>query len=270
MALTLVLTSSETMSLRLRLLAEGEGSEARTVSNAADALAQAGAARLLVVDERPPGMRLEELLRQWRRRNDAASVLLLGSREAPSGVLTAAPGQWDEIRRALVQGLRNAPAPAGPDEQDEGGAFTAALGRASILVVDDSVTFREYLRGELAREGASVHCTGKADEALRMIEGGAFDCVMIDLVMPGLDGAVLCRRLAALRRERGLLFYIVVMSSREAEADLVRSLMAGADDFFGKSQNLSVLKAKLSAILRRKFMIDTLTGSIRNNRPLPE
>ncbi|MCR6630853.1 MAG: hypothetical protein NVV74_12845 [Magnetospirillum sp.] len=75
---------------------------------------------------------------------------------------------------------------------------------------------------------------------------------MIDLVMPGVDGAQLCSRAARLRRDHGQSFVLAVLSSRESSADLIRSLEAGADLFLGKSQDVSLIRVKLGALLRRR------------------
>lgn len=132
--------------------------------------------------------------------------------------------------------------------------MAAALGRGGILILDDSVTYREYLRLELEGAGARVTTTGRTADALAAVQSGAVDMLVLDLVMPGVDGLEICRKVAALRRERGHGPLLVVLSSRETPSDHMRSLQAGADIFLGKSQDMSLLRTRLGASLRLYFL----------------
>lgn len=246
----LVVTSSETLSLRLRSIVEGEGGCAVIPVDPGEIMAAATdkSMRLLLTDGRPPGLDAETLLAGWRSAAEGKPVVLIGVGASSEDVTVVAPGAW-EVVRIEVKRLLTPPT-------DEAAAFAGAFNQASIIIVDDSVTYREYLRNAFASEGADVRTTGNVTEVAALIEQHPPDCILIDLVMPGMGGANLCRQIAALRRRRALRFYIVVMSSREGETDLIHSLSAGADDFLGKSQNTTVIKGKLRALLRRKFMID--------------
>ncbi len=242
-----IFTREDTLALRLRLIAEGEGAATVACPTIADALSHAGdpGVGMLITDTSEA-----EHLAAWRRAGEIP-VLRVGEGAAPAeGVVDVPVGAWDQIKRQIARLLQPGV------RQDR--AFERALTGARVLIVDDSVTYREYLRGELQREGAVARGTGKVEEVPGLLVGDQYDCVIVDLVMPGLDGASLCRRLAELRRENHQNFYILVMSSRESEDDLIRSLTAGADDFVGKSQSAAVLKSKLRAILRRKFLIDEI------------
>lgn len=217
-----VAAGSETLVLRLRMMVEAEGAQVAVlgrdaITGAALVLAVpalAGAARGAV-----PGVPVIEL-------DDNADWEGLGRRLA--SVLAAASGE--------VQ------------------ALAAALSGARILLVDDSVTFREYLRQELVRLGASVSVCGSASDAMAHLTAGGWDCVLVDLVLPGMDGTELCRHAARLRREGRGDYALVVLSSREGRDDLIRSLEAGADIFLGKAQDLAIIRAKLGALLRCRLL----------------
>src|SRR4030095_11099759 len=79
------------------------------------------------------------------------------------------------------------------------------------------------------------------------------DAVLLDLVMPGMDGIEACRRIVDVRRTLDTPAVILMLTAREDKGDMTRGLEAGADDFVGKSSDLAVLKARIRALLRRKF-----------------
>lgn len=223
----LVAAGSETLMLRLRLMVEAEGAEAVSLD-----------------DGRVDGVNL-----------------IVAAPALKARAMAAVPGQpvielvddedWGRLRHRLTEALALPPS-SPPAESD---ALADALSQAHILLVDDSVTFREYLRQELVRLGAAVSVCGTADDALARLAAGGWDCVLIDLVLPGVDGAELCRQAARLRRQGGGDFVLAAMSSREGKADLIRCLEAGADLFLGKAQDLMLIRAKLGAMLRRRALV---------------
>ena len=80
-----------------------------------------------------------------------------------------------------------------------------------------------------------------------------FDCVMVDLVMPEMDGIEVCRRINAVEDRADQPIVIIMLTASETKEDMARGIEAGADDFVGKSSDITVLKARLRALLRRKF-----------------
>ncbi|WP_372399136.1 response regulator [Azospirillum sp. HJ39] len=237
---TLVLMGSQTQGLLLKLLLEERGVEAVCVEGVEPALAELARAPhdLLIVEGELAG---PAGLAELRARSDA-SVMVLGRGEGehdtsdPQALVAEA---WRTIER------RSAP-PTAPE----------IFRRARILIVDDSATYREFLRGELEQEGCSVTAARNADEAVAALAGGGLDCVILDLVMPGTSGTQLCQRFDRFRRRRGLFFQIVILTSQDDEEQLMISLNAGADDFVGKSQTMDVLKIRLMALLRRKYFVE--------------
>src|SRR6266436_5500393 len=76
---------------------------------------------------------------------------------------------------------------------------------------------------------------------------------MVDLVMPEMDGIEVCRRIHEIGRSMDHPMIVMMLTSSESKEDMTRGLEAGADDFVGKSSDLAVLKARIRALLRRKF-----------------
>ena len=117
---------------------------------------------------------------------------------------------------------------------------------AQILVVDDSQRLREVLRLVLEREGYSVSLASGGREALEACRHSAPDLVLLDVLMPDLDGFSVCR---ALRRQSGV--PIIFLSSRGETVDRVTGLELGADDYLAKPFANSELLSRVRAVLRR-------------------
>lgn len=215
----MVLCTSETERLRLRLMIEAEGGRVCFAGEAAEDVC-------LIVAE--PG----------------AADAALG---VPVLELPPQP-DWHLVRLRVREALTG--------DMGEDDRLASALAGAGILVVDDSATYREFLRGELGRAGARVVTVADAEAAMDHLAGGGWDCMLFDLVMPHVDGLELTRRAAALRRAYGFHFVLGVLSSREGAADMVRSLEAGADAFFGKSMDMVMTKARLAALLRFRHLVE--------------
>jgi len=116
-----------------------------------------------------------------------------------------------------------------------------------ILVVDDEPAVRDALRRALSLEGYEVDVACDGAEALRGLAGTRPDAVVLDLLMPEVDGLEVCRRLRAARDVTPIL----VLTARDAVSDRVAGLDAGADDYLVKPFALEELLARLRALLRR-------------------
>ncbi|GLY00271.1 MULTISPECIES: response regulator [Actinoplanes] len=129
------------------------------------------------------------------------------------------------------------------ESRDSGGDAT------TILVIDDSMTFREQLRELLESEGYAVLTAPSGEDGLRMAADRRPQAVIVDGVMPGIDGATVIRRIRldpALRDTPCLL-----MTAADDYATEMQMLDAGADAFVRKQQDLAVVLAKLAAVLRQ-------------------
>ena len=120
---------------------------------------------------------------------------------------------------------------------------------ARVLVVDDEATLTDTIRYNLRREGYEVHVAGEGNEALRLARASAPDLVVLDLMLPGLDGLEVCRRL---RRESTV--PILMLTAKDDEVDKIVGLEVGADDYMTKPFSMRELLARIRAMLRRSRM----------------
>ena len=125
---------------------------------------------------------------------------------------------------------------------------TGAARPARILVVDDDESVTNMLRRALSFEGYAVSTAADGHDALRKALEFAPDLVVLDLMMPGIDGVEVCRRLRAGDPQLAIL----MLTAKDAAADQVVGLDAGADDYLVKPFTLEVLAARLRALLRRR------------------
>src|SRR5262245_4736253 len=115
---------------------------------------------------------------------------------------------------------------------------------AAVLVVDDDAHIREVARFALARAGHAVELAGDGAAAAERLARGGIDLVVLDILMPELDGLALCRALDGR-------VPIIFLSSRTEEADRVLGLELGADDYLTKPFSPRELVARVAAVLRR-------------------
>src|ERR671935_1617500 len=116
-----------------------------------------------------------------------------------------------------------------------------------ILVVDDEPAVREALERILRLDGFEVALASDGREAVRSQALAPADAVLLDVLMPGLDGLEVCRRL----RDTGDRTPVLMLTARDAVDDRVAGLEAGADDYLPKPFALRELVARLRAIMRR-------------------
>jgi two-component system OmpR family response regulator len=115
---------------------------------------------------------------------------------------------------------------------------------ASVLVADDDAHIREVARFALAKAGHAVELACDGEAAAHRLDRGGIDLVVLDILMPELDGLALCRRL-------GGRVPVVFLSSRGEEADRVLGLDLGADDYLAKPFSPRELVSRVAAVLRR-------------------
>ena len=120
-------------------------------------------------------------------------------------------------------------------------------GRMRILVVDDDRAVRESLRRSLQFNGYTVQLAGDGQQAMDVLALQRPDAMVLDVMMPRVDGLEVCRRL----RGTGDDLPILVLTARDAISDRVAGLDAGADDYLPKPFALEELLARLRALLRR-------------------
>jgi signal transduction histidine kinase len=123
-----------------------------------------------------------------------------------------------------------------------------------MLVVDDNLMNRKMLARSLQKEGHTVEMAESGERALEMLRSASFDVVLLDLLMPGMDGAQV---LAAIKGDRALRHIPVIMVSAQDELDsVVRCIEMGAEDYLPKPFDPVLLKARLNASLEKKKLRD--------------
>jgi two-component system, OmpR family, response regulator len=116
-----------------------------------------------------------------------------------------------------------------------------------VLIVEDEVKMASLIRRGLRREGIAADVAIKGEDALWMAEATEYDAIVLDLMLPGIDGLEVCRRL----RADGVWAPILMLTARDAVRDRVAGLDGGADDYVTKPFSYSELLARLRALMRR-------------------
>jgi two-component system KDP operon response regulator KdpE len=116
----------------------------------------------------------------------------------------------------------------------------------SILVVDDEQPLREFIRKNLAARGFSVHTASNGLEALAVFNTQALELIILDLMMPGMDGLETTRRI-----RQASPVPIIILTALSEERDKVAALDLGADDYLTKPFGVEELLARVRAVLRR-------------------
>ncbi len=121
-----------------------------------------------------------------------------------------------------------------------------AVTTSTVLVVDDEEAIAEAVRARLESEGYEVLVATDGPEAIRVCERARPDLVVLDLMLPGMDGLEVCR---AIQRDRWV--PVLMLTARTEEADKVAGFAVGADDYLTKPFSLRELAVRVRAILRR-------------------
>jgi DNA-binding response OmpR family regulator len=260
-ATILVIDDSVTFRETLREAFEGAGYVVLVATTGEEGLRVAADRRpsAIVVDGMLPGIDGATVIR--RIRLDAAL------RRVPCLLLTASEDQGAELRSLdagadaflrkeddmevilarLAATLRGAA--AAPTHETE-----SVLGPKKILAVDDSATYLNEVAATLRTEGYDVVLARSGEEAIELLAVQPVDCVLLDLLMPGLSGQETCRRIKSAPVVRDI--PLIMLTALEDRAAMLEGLGAGADDYISKSSEFDVLKARVRAQLRRKQFED--------------
>jgi two-component system NtrC family sensor kinase len=259
-ATVLVIDDSVTFREELRRALERSGYAVITATSGEKGLRLAASRRpaALIVDGVMPGMDGATVIR--RLRLDAAL------RGLPCLLLTASDEQGVELR-ALDAGadafvrkeddmdviLARFAAMLRTARTEPGGASSLASPKR-ILAVDDSMTYLQELSSALRDEGYDVVLARSGEEAIDMLAVQNVDCILLDLMMPGMGGQEACRRIKASATLRNT--PLIMLTAVEDRQALIEGLSTGADDYIAKSNEFDVLRARIQAQIRRKQFED--------------
>ncbi|HEY0873541.1 MAG TPA: response regulator [Vicinamibacterales bacterium] len=259
----LVIDDSVTFRETLREALASLGYQVLAAPSGEEGLRLAGARRpdALVVDSMLPGMDGSAVIRRMRldaALRDLPCVLLTGSGDPDAELRALDAGADTFVRKeeeldvilARVSAVLRRTADRVPGEE----VSSSLLGPKKILAVDDSATYLHELAEALRGEGYDVVLARSGEEALELLAVQPVDCILLDLVMPGLDGRATCERIktAPVVREIPL----IILTATENSESMIQGLAAGADDYISKSNAFEVLKARVRAQIRRKQFED--------------
>jgi two-component system NtrC family sensor kinase len=236
-----------------RVLVAGSGEEGlRLVAD----LRPSGA----IVDGVLPGIDGATVIR--RIRLDAAlrglpCLLLTGSEDRGEEVRALDAGADAFVRKdesiALILARLNAMLRSA-GAQSSKPATASLLGPKKILAVDDSETYLQGVAEALRADGYEVALARRGEEALQLLAVQPVDCVLLDVIMPGIGGRETCRRLKNVPVTRDI--PIVMLTAVDDRDAMIQGFGAGADDYIAKSSDFAVLRARVLAQIRRKQFED--------------
>jgi two-component system, OmpR family, phosphate regulon response regulator OmpR len=123
----------------------------------------------------------------------------------------------------------------------------------SVLIVDDDIEIRSLLERYLKANQLAARTAADAVQMDRLMARDSFDCLVLDLMMPGEDGLAICRRLRAAGND----IPIIMLTAKGTDVDRIIGLEMGADDYLAKPFNPRELLARISAVLRRRTKVTT-------------
>ena len=260
----LLIEDSRTQAELLRSELASIGLNVIHVGSAEAALERLGSLHpdLIVVDYYLPGRNGAEFCREIKANVNtrAIPVLMLTVDDSNAGQMRGLESGADDyvsksadpdILRARIGALLREP-PAESSIVESQPQFTPAR----VLAIDDSPTYLYYIEGELKRERYQVDTSSDPREGLEKVSDNTYDCVLVDFEMPGLDGPQVCRRIRAMGDQTSPQIVLIVLSSHEDKEHMQQGFDAGADDYISKSADSAVLRARMNALLRRKFLVE--------------
>lgn len=125
------------------------------------------------------------------------------------------------------------------------------MGKVHILIVEDEVDIQQLVSYNLIRAGFHVTCADSGEEALQCLREESIDCILLDLMLPGLSGSEVCSEIKKGRAREFSHIPIIMLTAKGEEEDVIAGLECGADDYITKPFSPKVLLARIKAVLRR-------------------
>lgn len=135
------------------------------------------------------------------------------------------------------------------------------MNQSSILVVDDDPNNFDVIETFLNEPEYQLYYAASGPEAIASLDSYNPDLILLDVMMPGIDGIEVCRQIKAMSKWQAL--PIIMVTALDSKSDLARCLNAGADDFISKPVNSLELRARVKAMLRLKHQYDELQGLLK-------
>ena len=131
--------------------------------------------------------------------------------------------------------------------------------RIRILICEDEEAIRAGLRDVLVFHGYDVDCAADGNTGLDKALGGGFDLILLDIMLPGMDGFEICNRIRQQDRDQP----IIMLTARSGDEDIIQGLSLGADDYVAKPFSVAQLVLRVQAVLRRSRVAAELEHRLR-------
>lgn len=136
--------------------------------------------------------------------------------------------------------------------------------KARILIVEDEEAIRSGLVDVFVYHGYDVDTAAHGDDGLRKALGGRFDLILLDVMLPGVDGFEICNRIRQQDRRQP----VIMLTAKSSDEDIVQGLTLGADDYVAKPFSVTQLVLRVQAVLRRAGIDEDSTREIALNNGL--
>jgi DNA-binding response OmpR family regulator len=258
----LLIDDSVTFREEIKAALEDAGYDVLVAGTGEDGLRLASDRRpgAVIVDGELPGIDGATVIRRIR--------LDVALRQLPCLLLTASEDRGAEMRAldagadafvrkdedipVMLAKLKAMMRSAGAQTADRGTA--SLVGPKKILAVDDSETYLQTLADALRADGYEVVLARSGEEALQLLAVQPVDCILLDLMMPGIGGRETCRRIKNAPAMRDI--PIMMLTAVEERDSMIQGLSAGADDYIAKSSDFELVRARVLAQIRRKQFED--------------
>lgn len=127
------------------------------------------------------------------------------------------------------------------------------MGKVNVLVVEDEADIQQLVSYNLIRSGFHVTCADTGEEALERLRTEQIDCVLLDLMLPGISGLEVCTAMRKVEANTQRSIPIIMLTAKGEEEDVVSGLECGADDYITKPFSPKVLIARIKAVIKRAF-----------------
>ena len=130
------------------------------------------------------------------------------------------------------------------------------MAKTHILIVEDEADIQQLVSYNLLKAGFHVSCADSSEEALEFLQRETIDCILLDLMLPGMSGSELCALVKKGERKLNSAIPIIMLTAKGEEEDVVSGFNYGADDYITKPFSPKVLIARIKAVLRRTMEVE--------------